>query len=104
MAAMLMRLTNYDRNLVNNSIVDIENIMALLVTLSKETVAQRAGHPGLHPRRADVIVAGLVLVTTVMDFFSKSKIIISDNSLLEGLWLAAAGLVPLTPQRNKEVP
>jgi exopolyphosphatase/guanosine-5'-triphosphate,3'-diphosphate pyrophosphatase len=102
MASMLMKLINYDRNLINNQVIDIESIMTLLIKLAKETTSERLKHPGLHPRRADVIVAGLVLVSTIMDFFSKAKIIISDNSLLEGLWLAAAGLVPLNP-KNHEV-
>ncbi|MDR2301800.1 MAG: hypothetical protein LBF38_07160 [Deltaproteobacteria bacterium] len=101
MAAMLMKLIDYDRNKINNLVVDIESIMALLLKLSNETNQTRQAHPGLHPRRADVIVAGLVLVSTIMDYFSKAKIIISDNSLLEGLWLAAAGLVPLNPKMSE---
>ncbi|MDR1676882.1 MAG: hypothetical protein LBS44_00650 [Deltaproteobacteria bacterium] len=102
MAALLMKLPAYDRNLINNRIIDLEDIMNLLIALSRETTLERSKHPGLHPRRADVIVAGLVLVTAIMDFFSKAKIIISDYSLLEGLWLAAAGLAPLTT-KNQEV-
>ncbi|MDR2366852.1 MAG: hypothetical protein LBF58_01880 [Deltaproteobacteria bacterium] len=97
MTAMLLGLIEYDRDQVNNRIVDIESAMALLMELAKETTAERQARPGLHPRRADVIVAGLVLVSTIMDYFSKAKIIISDNSLLEGLWLAAAGRAPLNP-------
>jgi exopolyphosphatase/guanosine-5'-triphosphate,3'-diphosphate pyrophosphatase len=97
MTAMLLKMTEYDRDLINNRVVDLESAMTLLSGLAGETVAERAARPGLHPRRADVIVAGLVLVTTIMDFFSKAKIIISDDSLLEGLWLAAAGLIPLNP-------
>ncbi|MDR2386889.1 MAG: hypothetical protein LBE80_04800 [Deltaproteobacteria bacterium] len=101
MAAMLMKLVDYDRNRINNLVIDLESVMALLLKLSNETNQTRQAHPGLHPRRADVIVAGLVLVSTIMDFFSKAKIIISDNSLLEGLWLAAAGLVPLNPKMSE---
>jgi exopolyphosphatase/guanosine-5'-triphosphate,3'-diphosphate pyrophosphatase len=101
MAAMLLKLIDYDRNMINNLVIDIESVMALLLKLSNETNKTRQALPGLHPRRADVIVAGLVLVSTIMDYFSKAKIIISDNSLLEGLWLAAAGLVPLNPQMSE---
>jgi len=56
-------------------------------------VAQRIERHGLHPRRADAIVAGLVLVLEIMKYFGREELVVSDNGLLEGLWLKAAGLI-----------
>jgi exopolyphosphatase/guanosine-5'-triphosphate,3'-diphosphate pyrophosphatase len=95
LAAMLLDLVNYDSNLVNNQVIGRQFLLDLLATLSTESLETRRLHPGLHPRRADVIVAGLVLLVEVMNFLSKDSLVVSDNSLLEGLWLAAAGLAPL---------
>jgi exopolyphosphatase/guanosine-5'-triphosphate,3'-diphosphate pyrophosphatase len=92
LAAMLLKMINNDPKLINNRVIDIESILNLLMRLAQETNSQRQARPGLHPRRADVIVSGLILVSVIMDYFSKAKIIISDYSLLEGWWLAAAGL------------
>ncbi|MDR1308494.1 MAG: exopolyphosphatase [Deltaproteobacteria bacterium] len=103
-AAMLMGLGSYDPGRVNNAIVGQEGAMDLLGRLARLSTGERRSLPGLHPRRADVIVAGLVLVLSIMDYFSKAKMIVSDNSLLEGLWLAAAGLAPITPQIPEEDP
>jgi exopolyphosphatase/guanosine-5'-triphosphate,3'-diphosphate pyrophosphatase len=88
---------------VNNQSFDRIRIGTLLETLAGLPAARRAALPGLHPRRADVIVAGLVEVATIMDFFGRGRLVVSDNSLLEGLWLAAAGLVSLAPEKFTEV-
>jgi exopolyphosphatase/guanosine-5'-triphosphate,3'-diphosphate pyrophosphatase len=96
-AAMLMKMADYDSDKVNNQCFRRKEIGELLKTLAGEPITARLTHLGLHPRRADVIVAGLVLVTVVMDYFKKDSLIVSDNSLLEGLWLAAANLIPLSP-------
>jgi exopolyphosphatase/guanosine-5'-triphosphate,3'-diphosphate pyrophosphatase len=93
--AMLLGLSDYDGDLVNNQVIAKEAINQLLARLAREKLTTRQKTPGLHPRRADVILAGLVLVLTILDFFGQSALTVSDNSLLEGLWLAAAGRVRL---------
>ena len=94
-AAMLLEMGEYVPELINNQSFERLKIGALLSRLSGMTTAQRAAMPGLHPRRADVIVAGLVEVVSIMDHLKLDRLVVSDNSLLEGLWLAAAGLVNL---------
>jgi exopolyphosphatase/guanosine-5'-triphosphate,3'-diphosphate pyrophosphatase len=102
-AAMLMGLKDYDAQMVNNHVFQREQIQNLLDALKSKTISDRLAYPGLHPRRADVIIAGLVMVISILDFFNQSKATVSDNSLLEGLWLACAGFTSLeahTPEVN----
>jgi exopolyphosphatase/guanosine-5'-triphosphate,3'-diphosphate pyrophosphatase len=94
-AAMLLELENYDSEKTNNLVVSRQEVDRLLKALADETLERRRSRPGLHPRRADVIVAGLTEVSVIMDFFHADSLTVSDFSLLEGLWLAAAGLTPL---------
>lgn len=91
-AALLLKLTEYKPELVNNSLIGRPQISELLNVLAAETVEERVSRHGLHPRRADAIVAGLVLVLEILNYFHQSDLMVSDNGLLEGLWLAAAGL------------
>ena len=92
-AALLLGLADYDPDKVNNARLTAVAVARLLDTLAAETVAQRIERHGLHPRRADAIVAGLVLVLEIMKYFGREELVVSDNGLLEGLWLKAAGLI-----------
>lgn len=89
-AALLLQLKDYDPDLVNNARLERAAVDELLTSLTGLTVAERVEHYGLHPRRADAIVAGLVLVLEIMDFFNRPDLLVSDNGLLEGIWLKAA--------------
>lgn len=89
-AALLLNLKEYDPDLVNNARLGRAAIAELLTALAGRTVAERVADYGLHPRRADAIVAGLVLVLEIMDFFGRKDLVVSDNGLLEGVWLKAA--------------
>lgn len=93
-AVLLLGLKGYRPELVNNARLSREPLARLLQTVASETVEERVERHGLHPRRADAIVAGLVMVLEIMDFFQCSELVVSDNGVLEGLWLAAAGLAP----------
>lgn len=91
-AALLLKLSAYDPDLVNNARLGRAEIAELLETTAGQTNAERVKNYGLHPRRADAIVAGLVMVLEIMDFFGQRDLLVSDNGLLEGVWLKAAGL------------
>ncbi len=93
-AALLLGLGEYQPELVNNSRLGRADISTLLDSLTPMTVAERVEKYGLHPRRADAIVAGLVLALEIMDHFQTAELMVSDNGLLEGIWLMAAGLIP----------
>ncbi len=88
-----MNLKEYRPELINNARLERPRVSALLDTLAAETIAARVEKHGLHPRRADAIVAGLVMVLEILDFFSRPFLLASDNGLLEALWLKAAGLL-----------
>ena len=90
MAALLLGLRDYDPNLVNNALVGRPAVAGLLAELSPLSVAGRAAAYGLHPRRADAMPAGLVLALEIMDHLNRPELVVSDNGLLEGLWLEAA--------------
>jgi exopolyphosphatase / guanosine-5'-triphosphate,3'-diphosphate pyrophosphatase len=52
--------------------------------------AERAAMPGLHPRRADVIGAGGLIMTTVLSAVGAAELVISLHDILDGI---TAGLL-----------
>jgi exopolyphosphatase/guanosine-5'-triphosphate,3'-diphosphate pyrophosphatase len=94
MAALLLGLKTYDPDLVNNARLARPALAGLLAELAPLSEARRVEEYGLHPRRADALPAGLALVLEIMDHFRQPELVVSDNGLLEGLWLAAADLGP----------
>lgn len=87
LAAMTQGLTSYDPDQINGSVLDRDDLSRLLSTLGSLPLENRRRLPGLEPGRADIIVAGLVVVLTVMLFFKVDTLLVSDAGLLEGLLL-----------------
>ncbi|MDR3038152.1 MAG: exopolyphosphatase, partial [Candidatus Adiutrix sp.] len=89
-AALLLKLEEYDPVRVNNARLARSAVAALLAELAPLNEAERVTGYGLHPRRADALPAGLALVLEIMDHFRRPDLVVSDNGLLEGIWLRAA--------------
>ncbi len=51
------------------------------------TVAERRKVPGLEPRRADIILAGALLLEQVLEVFALETLVVSDYALREGVLL-----------------
>ena len=53
---------------------------------------ERRRVPGLEPKRAPVIVAGLVVLGCVLDRFGQTEAVVSERDILHGTALLAAGI------------
>ncbi len=74
----------YDPEKVHHFRLSIDAVEDVFRTLSTENREQRLANPGLHPGRADVIVAGLTVLVKTMRFFNFTECIVSESDLLEG--------------------
>lgn len=90
-ATLLLDLKEYSSELINGARLVRSAVEGLLSVLVPLTVAERVSRYNLHPRRADALVAGLLILLEVLNFFHQDEFLVSDNGLLEGLWLKAAG-------------
>jgi exopolyphosphatase / guanosine-5'-triphosphate,3'-diphosphate pyrophosphatase len=85
LAAMALKMTAYDPNRINNLVLTREQIAALAELLAGLTEAERARLPGLEPGKAGVMVAGAVMVLTLLQVFSRDSLVVIDAGLLEGI-------------------
>ncbi len=61
--------------------------------LKKKTLSQRKKMPGLKPERADVILAGALILVEVMQYFRFKEILVSDRGVRFGLILQKLGMI-----------
>jgi exopolyphosphatase/guanosine-5'-triphosphate,3'-diphosphate pyrophosphatase len=78
-------LTDYDARQVHGAVLTLSSIEALCEKLASLPLAQRKLLPGLQPQRADVIVAGALIVRDLLRRAGASQTIVSDRGVRFGL-------------------
>lgn len=76
---------------VNQLTVDLQELKELEVDLLRQTCSERASLPGVDARRADLLPAGIVTCTTVMEMAGIDHLTGCEWALREGMILDAAG-------------
>jgi len=87
LAAIAQDLKIYDADKINGYRLTKENFEKMRDNLLSKTNAQRLLLPMLEKGREDVIVAGLAMVETLLEFWNYDQLIAVDAGLLEGLLL-----------------
>ncbi len=84
-AALHQKLDPYDMNKVHGYTMDLTEIIKLQNNLKELTLEERKQLKGLHPKRADIIVAGMMIMTAVMELLNITYLTVSEYDNLEGL-------------------
>lgn len=92
LAAMIQRLDVYDKNRINGFEITSEALDELIGRLRQTTNTDRQRLPGLQPARADVIIAGALILRETMTVLGFEKIRISDYGLRYGLVIKSLGM------------
>jgi exopolyphosphatase/guanosine-5'-triphosphate,3'-diphosphate pyrophosphatase len=79
------RIEPWDPDLVHGQRLGRDELEATIERLAAMTPAQRAVVPGLHPGRAELIVAGMCLLAGLMERFVCDEVLVSDRGLRFGL-------------------
>ncbi|HEX2119492.1 MAG TPA: Ppx/GppA phosphatase family protein [Acidimicrobiales bacterium] len=91
MAAVELGLPVYDRAPIHHFVLTRAAAEDVFRTLATEHRADRIHNPGLEEARADVIVAGAVVVTSIMRYFEFAECLVSEADILDGLVLSLRG-------------
>ncbi len=79
-----------DPEIVEGHVLDLGTIQRWLSRLAAMELEQRRRVPGLHPDRAQAIVAGLVILIEIMRAFELTEVEVSEHDILYGGAIRAA--------------
>ncbi len=85
LAAAVLDLPEYDPEAVHgseHSRADVHDVVERIVAM---TVAERRALPYMHPGRADVIDAGLLIADRVLSRAGVDRLVVSEADILEGI-------------------
>jgi exopolyphosphatase/guanosine-5'-triphosphate,3'-diphosphate pyrophosphatase len=88
-AAHQLRLTKYDSEAIHLSSGSVDEVLAACADLLSMTRAERAVLPYMHPGRVDVIGAGALVWSRVIERVTRdagvSRVIASEHDILDGI-------------------
>jgi exopolyphosphatase/guanosine-5'-triphosphate,3'-diphosphate pyrophosphatase len=85
MAAVKHGLTEYDPDVVQGTVLDTAELERQITMYRERDADGRRQIPGLQPKRAEVILAGALVVRTVMRKLDQSSLTVSDRGLRHGV-------------------
>ena len=84
LAAVDQKLTTYAREKVDGYVLSGERVGELLERLRQMDLEARTKVPGLAPKRADVIVAGIVIFRAALETWGREQLAVSDRGVRYG--------------------
>lgn len=85
MACGVLDLPFYDRDAIDGAVLGVDATLAFAERLRAMTVAERRALPYLHPGRADVIGAGSLIWTRVLQCSGVDSYVVSEADILYGI-------------------
>jgi exopolyphosphatase/guanosine-5'-triphosphate,3'-diphosphate pyrophosphatase len=78
-------MTEYDPDVVQGTVLDVAELERQITMYRERDADARRQIPGLQPKRAEVILAGALVVRTVMRKLNQSSLTVSDRGLRHGV-------------------
>ena len=104
LAAVEQRLSSYDPHRIHRFRLTRRAVDAMTNWLLAMTEAERLGLPGLQPERADIILAGALVLRHLLAVLGCPQITVSEADLLWGLVLEplpkSAGSLMILPRKH----
>lgn len=85
LAAVKKGLRDYSHSEVHGSLLDRREVVRQVKLYQAQPISERKKIAGLEPKRADVILAGAVLVERIMSSFGFEEVAVSDQGIRFGL-------------------
>jgi exopolyphosphatase/guanosine-5'-triphosphate,3'-diphosphate pyrophosphatase len=85
LACGVLDLPFYDRDRIDGAVLGVDETLAFAERLRAMTVAERRALPYMHPGRADVIGAGSLIWTGVLERAALASYVVSEADILYGI-------------------
>ncbi|MEU0395075.1 Ppx/GppA phosphatase family protein [Streptomyces sp. NPDC006208] len=83
-------LAEYDSAAIHHSRISYEKVEEITTMLLGSTHDERAAIGVMHPGRVDVIVAGALVLLTIMQRIGAREVVVSEHDILDGIAYKAA--------------
>jgi len=90
-AAGVLDLPAYDRDAIDQQVLAVDAVHALVDRLVAMSVEERLALPWMHPGRADVIDAGALIWQRVLARAGAETVLVSEADILDGIAWSLAG-------------
>lgn len=84
-AAIKLNLKEYDSNKIENTTITLEELKQIIERLSALKIRERKKVNGLQPKRADIIITGLIILKEILIYIGQKGLTVSDQDLLYAL-------------------
>ncbi|GAA4436393.1 Ppx/GppA phosphatase family protein [Phytohabitans houttuyneae] len=84
-AAIALGLSEYNPSRIHHAVVSYDAVAKVTGDLLAMTTAQRLEIPVMHPGRADVIVAGALVLRVIMERAGMPAVVASEHDILDGI-------------------
>lgn len=85
LAAIKLKMEEYDSSRIEKLKIKKDELQTIINNLSSLDLEKRKKVKGLQPKRADIIIAGLIILKKILDYIDSSELEVSDHDLLYGL-------------------
>jgi exopolyphosphatase/guanosine-5'-triphosphate,3'-diphosphate pyrophosphatase len=85
LAAMAQTMREYEPRRIDGFVLTRQKLGEISSELRRRNIAERQQLPGLSPARADVILAGAIILETFLDLYKFSALMVSDRGLRYGV-------------------
>jgi exopolyphosphatase/guanosine-5'-triphosphate,3'-diphosphate pyrophosphatase len=82
---LVLGVEHYERELLHHQLITRAEVEALLRELDREALVVRRGRPAIEAGRADVIVAGALILAEVMASLGYEEARYSESDILDGI-------------------
>ena len=86
LSSIAQKLSSYDSHRVQGSILTTDQLKEIIKELRIKNLEERKKIVGIEPKRADVLLAGAVILDSVMKKFKANHLIVSDHGIRYGLF------------------